>query len=606
MGSVKSSIKLLRINLLSVMAFELLVHIIAVSVLVPLYYVFCNLAIKLAGINYLNRTNVGKFFVSPGTYLFIIVYLILLAFFIMVNISGVVHNNLAAAKSHRVGPFRLFLYGIKGAVKCFRPKNLYVGFIALIFTPVITVILYTLELLQLSFPGYVVSYFEKHVTSIKVITVIYLMLLIFAFNFVYAMHYFFISKGSFYIAMRRQKKLLRGRKLRTLVRAFIWVSCSIGIFVIVGSLILGMIIPKLMKIVDIKALNFIINSVIQSVKMVLIVLAALLGAPLSMCFLTNEFVEMLPEKTRLPNIADYKDYNPKKSFMKEKAGIIALLAIAFVLDMSFYALKKLEAFSINADYLNSVTITAHRGASLEAPENTLAAFELAINEGADIIELDVRETKDHVIIVQHDETFERTIGDKRKVGDLTYDEICQLSAGKWFGEEFKDEKVPTLEEAIDLIKGRADLNIELKPASTDERLESEVVRIVNEKEIKKNCVVTSLNYNEIKKIKLLDPEIKTIYVMSVALGNYYDLKYADGFSVKYTFVTSTSVKKAHKQGKEVYVWTVNSKRLLEKLMLLNVDSIITDNPYKMRRNMMEIYEENSLMSVLNSYFKSFF
>ena len=94
--------------------------------------------------------------------------------------------------------------------------------------------------------------------------------------------------------------------------------------------------------------------------------------------------------------------------------------------------------------------------------------------------------------------------------------------------------------------------------------------------------------------------------MSVALGDYYNLKYADGFSIKYTYLSSSSVKNAHKVGKEVYVWTVNSKRLLERLMLLNVDSIITDNPEKMRHDMADIYEDNSLFGTLNSYFKNLF
>lgn len=606
MKTVKDSIKLFRFNLPSVIIFEMLIHILAAAVLVPLYYVFCNSAIKLAGVNYLNRSNVGKFFKYPGTYLFILVYLIIAAFLISINISGLIHNYIAASTLKRVGPFRIFMYGLKGAVKSLRPLNFIAGIMALFFAPAMSIIFYTFNLLQLSLPGYILSYLNNHVIGVRIFIVIYLILSLVCFDYTYALHYYMVTRGSFFQAVRRSRKILKGKRFKNILSMELWTLAVSGGSIFIGSVIISKFIPKLIKLIKINVASFFITSISQSMLLVLVILLLLLGIPLNMCFITYRFSEIQPQRSVLPNIADYKDYNPKKSMMREKAGVVTLLAICFVLDIAFYRLNRLGAFNINADYLNTVTITAHRGASLDAPENTLGAFELAINQGADVVELDVRETKDHVIIVQHDETFKRTIGLDKKVGDMTYDEILELSAGAWYDEKYKDEKVPTLEEAIDLIKGRAKLNIELKPASTDSMLIEEVVRIVNEKNIKKSCVVTSLNYNSLKEVKELDPDIKTIYVMSVALGDYYNLKYADGFSIKYTYLSSSSVKNAHKVGKEVYVWTVNSKRLLERLMLLNVDSIITDNPEKMRRDMADIYEDNSLFGMLNSYFKNLF
>ncbi len=606
MKTVKDSIKLFRFNLPSVIIFEMLIHILAGAVLVPLYYVFCNSAIKLAGVNYLNRSNVGKFFKYPGTYLFILVYLLIVAFLVSVNISGVIHNYIAASTLKRVGPFRIFMYGLKGAVKSLRPRNFLAGIMALFFAPAMSIIFYSFNLLQLSLPGYIISYTDNHIVGVRIFIIIYVILSLICFDFSFAIHYYMTTRGSFYQAVRRARKLLKGKRVNTTLSIIIWNLAVSGISVFLGSVIISKLIPRIIKLIKVNVASFFITSISQSMLLVLVILLVLLGIPLNMCFITYQFSEMQPKRSILPSIADYKEYNPKKSMMREKAGIVTLLAICFVLDIAFYRLNSLGAFSINADYLNTVTITAHRGASIEAPENTLAAFELAINEGADVVELDVRETKDHVIIVQHDETFKRTIGFDKKVGDMTYDEILELSAGAWFDEKYKNEKIPTLEEAIDLVKGRAKLNIELKPASTDSKLIEEVVRIVNEKNVKKSCVVTSLNYNSLREVKELDPDIKTIYVMSVALGDYYNLKYADGFSIKYTFISSTSVRNAHKVGKEVYVWTVNSKRLLERLMLLNVDSIITDNPEKMRKNMADIYEDNSLFGAINSYLKNLF
>ena len=121
------------------------------------------------------------------------------------------------------------------------------------------------------------------------------------------------------------------------------------------------------------------------------------------------------------------------------------------------------------------------------------------------------------------------------------------------------------------------LNIELKPTGKEKNFEKQVVDLIKEYNFEDRCVVTSQVYNVLKKIKKYDKDIKTVYVMSIAIGKITDAKYADAFSIEATNVTETQVSRVHNAGKEVYAWTVNKEESINKMIDMNVDNIITDN-----------------------------
>ena len=232
-------------------------------------------------------------------------------------------------------------------------------------------------------------------------------------------------------------------------------------------------------------------------------------------------------------------------------------------------------------YPTRAQVTAHRGDSKHAPENTMSAFELAVENQADIIELDVRQTKDGRYIIMHDENLKRTIGVNHKVGEVDYEYIEGLDAGIKFSEEYKGEKIPTLEEVLIFAKDNdVFLNIELKPAKTDTNYTQGIVDLLNEYDMLGQCVVASADYDAIKEVKAINSDITTVYIMNMAVGNFSDMEYVDIFSIKHTFITANMVRDIHKSGKEIYAWTVNSEADIKNLLLLDVDSIITDNPYR--------------------------
>ena len=224
-------------------------------------------------------------------------------------------------------------------------------------------------------------------------------------------------------------------------------------------------------------------------------------------------------------------------------------------------------------------IHAHRGASAYAPENTLPAFRSAILKGGDRIELDVQMTSDGVVVVTHDSNLKRCTGKNAKVYDLTYAEVAQLDAGRWFSSRFADTRIPTLEQVLQLCRGRIGLNVEIKPSAATPALETETVRLLREYGFdSSNCVITSQSYETLCKVKELDPEIETGYILALGVGTYYDLPAADFFSVESTFITSGMVQQIHLRGKTVSAWTVNRAEDARALLSLGVDDVITDKP----------------------------
>lgn len=234
--------------------------------------------------------------------------------------------------------------------------------------------------------------------------------------------------------------------------------------------------------------------------------------------------------------------------------------------------------NFNIEYLHTTEVTAHRGASSVYPENTLRAFSGAVELGADWIELDVQQTRDGQIIVMHDTNLARTTGLRQDIWQTDYAQIAGLDAGSWFSEEFAGEPVPLLSDALSFAKEHdIRLNIELKPTGHETDFEQAVVDLVRQADYLEQCVITSQSYAVLEAVKAYAPEVKTVYVMSVAFGNLLKLDAADAFSVKSINITSGMVSQLHNAGKEIYAWTVNTSNNLDKMIRLQVDNIITDD-----------------------------
>lgn len=224
-----------------------------------------------------------------------------------------------------------------------------------------------------------------------------------------------------------------------------------------------------------------------------------------------------------------------------------------------------------------VQVTAHRGHSIAAPENTLSAVRKAIESGADYAEVDVQQTADGVVVLLHDSDLKRVAGDPRSIGELTYDEVRKLDVGSYFDIAFVGERVPALAEVINLCRGRIRLNIELKFYGPDRRLAEAVARLVREQDFESDCLVTSFNRDALREVKRHNPRVRTGLIIAYALGDVSRLE-VDALSVRADWLSDDVLRAAHRLGKEVHVWTVNDAGQMARLIKRGVDNIITDDP----------------------------
>ncbi len=230
-------------------------------------------------------------------------------------------------------------------------------------------------------------------------------------------------------------------------------------------------------------------------------------------------------------------------------------------------------------------IFAHRGASAYAPENTLAAFELALQQGAPAIELDVKLSADGHAVVIHDPTVDRTTNGKGKVARLSLAELRALDAGSFFSEKYRGEKIPTLEEVFDLVGKRALINIELTNYTTPrDSLVEEVCRLVREHHMEENVLFSSFLPRNLHQAAILLPEVprgllalegwKGLWMRSFQFffGNYQALHpYVSD-------VTPQQIASVHRIGRRVHVWTVNDAEWIRRLLKWGADGIFTDDP----------------------------
>lgn len=241
-------------------------------------------------------------------------------------------------------------------------------------------------------------------------------------------------------------------------------------------------------------------------------------------------------------------------------------------------LVALCAVAVGSGRSGDAVVIAHRGGGLYAPENTIAALELAVKSGAEYAEIDVRETKDGALVLMHDASLARTAGVKEKVKARTLAELAEVEAGASFAPRFRGEPIPTLQQALDCVHGKLILMIELKEAG----LEARTVRAVRQAGMAKTSVIASMDYQVLREVRRLAPEIKTCFIVSLLGGSPHTLRAADQLSMRSDFVTRRTITMAHRAKKEVFVWTLNRPGGVRRALRLGADGVVSDDPYLTR------------------------
>jgi glycerophosphoryl diester phosphodiesterase len=223
-------------------------------------------------------------------------------------------------------------------------------------------------------------------------------------------------------------------------------------------------------------------------------------------------------------------------------------------------------------------IIGHRGASGYEPENTLLSFKKAIELDVDMIEMDVYRCKTGELIIIHDNTVDRTTNGKGFILDLTFDELRKLNAGK-------GEKIPTLEETLNLLNCKTKINLELKGEDTAGPVYELIKKYVKEKNwAYDDFYISSFNHRLLQEFISLTPDnapIKIcplIYGIPIDLTQYKSIFNAYSLNISRDFINADMIKEAHTLGMKVFVYVVNNPNDALKIKSFGIDGIFTDFP----------------------------
>lgn len=555
------------------------------AVFKPLLTGVMKLALKAQGLSYLSDETIGTFIRSPLTWFFLLLIVLGMAFFTLFDICCIITCIHASFRKQAMPLLALMRKGLKTSLRVIYQRNIVMILYLLIIIPMTHALVISGYITKFTVPQFIVDYIMSHTWLAILYIGFWIYIGLRSFHWIYSLHYFCLENCNFKQARKRSWKLQKNHYWTDLIIVLGWSAACIGIYygvILSGSWLVSRVNQAL------PTQDLFSSLTLSGISLLMDVCGALFfcfDLPLFfICISLLFYYRKAAAGERIPRVFRdldnaYRVTNTrwvKKIYMYRKR--IIALSIVVVIGVNFAYNFADRRSVLHMGLGNPVEVTAHRGYSAAYPENTIPAFKGAIQVGADWAELDVQQTADGEVIVMHDSNLKRTTGLDKEVWQVTWDEIKDLDNGSWFDKKYQTVRIPTLEEVLKVCRGKIHLNIEIKPSGHDKDLEEQVAKLLKKYHMRDTCVVSSLKYDSLRKIKEADDSIETAYITSVSYGNFTDLEYADGYSVESTLLSKSFVNKAQKAGKQIYVWTVNSEERLEKVVGMGIDNVITDDP----------------------------
>lgn len=559
--------------------FEIMYKLLSILIFTPLFLAAFNGIMHLTGFYYLTRENILAFIKNPMTITALLLLLICMAVYSMLDISGIIYILDQSWQDRKAGIGATILFACKNSLRIFLPGNILIAVVLLLLIPFLNMGAASGYMNTIKIPGFIMEQIEGNRYLYALFILIVLALGFLLLRWIYAFHYFSLEKCSFRLARKKSVILGKGKHIRDILSFVILQLVMYLIFLLFIIVGIGLAVKLSAFFAKLTLIRTVTTSIVWVFLGVLLLVYISLITPVCYACIGILFYERKEEKGEPIVHISQKEYQPSASANRKLKKAAVIVLIAAVAGCCIYSYGTATGdFNVNIENLRTTEVTAHRGASLQYPENTMSAFIGAKELGADWIELDVQQSRDGQIIVMHDTNFKRTTGVNKNIWEMDYEEIRELDAGSFFSKEFAGEKIPLLSEIIAYAKDEnIRLNIELKPTGHETDFEKNVVDIIEENDFKDMCVITSQNYPVLERVKEYQPDVETVYVMTIAYGNVNKLTAADNFSVESMNVTKRLVSSVHNSGKQLYVWTVNSKASINKMIEMNVDNLITDN-----------------------------
>ncbi len=572
---MKRGIHLITYNWKALVEFELFYKLITTATVFPLFWALFNGLLRLRGFHYLTSENFMTFLLHPVAILGLAGIFLLMTVYAMIDIGAVIFIVEQSRQEEKASFVQTLVFAIQNAFHVFRRGNAMLVLVVIAMLPLIQFGVLTSFIGTLTLPDFIMEqvysswgwglfYFGG------IAALVYVLM-----RWFFAFHYFTLEDLSFKEARKKSLALGKGNRLRNLlifggIQIATWALYQI--VALIGITVITLLTRALSANI---ILNSLLSGSISGFLLFTMILIAALQSPFTYAVLSVLFYHRKEQKGEpiVPLVEPNTKQHPKlRKFVNTvewvglAAGLVGCIWMGYQVQKgNVYATQKIE-------------VTAHRGASTYYPENTLSAVRGAIDMGADWIEVDVQQSKDGQIFLSHDSNFRKLAGVNKNAWELTYEEIASLDVGSAFSAEFAGEAPPLLADVLDVAKLTGSrLNIELKPTGHETSLEESVVSLVEEKNAANLIVISSQEYETLKKVKAVNESIRTVYIMSLAYGDILRLDAADEFSVEASSVTRSLVNRIHGANKLISVWTVNTENAINKMIDYKVDNLVTDN-----------------------------
>ena len=590
---IRNNFSLLIDSSRQVWIFEFAYKLVAFAVIFPIVLLTINSLMKIAGISYLTNEYIQRVITHPIVIIAIFIAICAFVFYCTYEMTYLSVCFETKRTSCNASIVDIFYNSYKVFRRVFKPKHIGLSifyFISILASNVTVLfnILYSETNTNLIKMYVLRNHWYIKAAVILVFVIMYAVVI----PGIYAMNICMMEGLGFREAYKKSARMVKKHPVGTISALVVY---NLFILAIIGItyVLISVFLVAGVKLLNMAYLgNAIFLSALRTERFIIKCILVCVAIPLSFSAITHMYYRYTDIDDITFEFIDIQE-GPAR---RRRIAYAVIMAAALVADACYLLISFNNNPFENVAIFHETKVMAHRGASTEAPENTMAAFQKAIDDMADYIELDVQLTNNGEVIVMHDSNAYRTTGVDANIVNMTYKEVKTLDAGSWFSDEYVGENVPSLKEVLELTQGKIKLNIELKPADNGTALAKNTVRLIEKYNMVNDCVITSFSESALKAVKTYNQEIKVGYILSAAYGDFYDMKNVDFFSVNAAFLSKRTIDAIHNSGKQVYAWTVNNKEAIKNLTNKGVDGIITDNPVLARET---IYSRDTSETIIN-------
>ena len=571
-------------------------------IIIPLYGLLSGYLVQRDGRAVFTNGDILKFMLTPSGAIFLLFLFVMLVLEMIIEIGGYITISSRIYGGYGESSYMEILkYNIR-----LLPGMVSVGGVIILlymgFMAPMTGIGFKLSFLKgFSMPNFIMSVIDQSVLYSIIYLVGIAALIYVSLKFIFTFNFLIAYKMKPYEAIKSSCRMFKENKKNMLKEIAVMVIVT-GVVTSVAVLLWMTLIIRLSQNLNLEGYweRAVMMGLLQ-IQNIGIIVVSLLIAPFECYYVTKLFYKYVDkDNIKVPLIAEKKKSSLLDRILRRKktlAGITVAFIVLYSITMGVFTTEILG-------FNNKIEVFGHRGYGVGTPENSISAIKKSIDRKLDYIEIDVQRTKDRHYVLNHDKTFARVSENQppfinKRVYELTYPQIETLDIGSKVSPKYAGEKVPTIDQVLDLCKGKIKINLELKE-NVDKRMIDDIMDKIQKRGMKNQVFITSLNTDVIDYIEKKNHTFNTGIIYFIKLGNYGRSR-ADYMIMEEREATDKNILKLHKDGKKVIVWTVNTDESIEKFSKTDVDGIITDYPMSVKRAV----EENRKLSINDLILASF-